>query len=64
MGTREETIALWEELTGYSSRDVEWYEDFTRIKMSLTGIRIAALRGTPMPDNQWLAERLKVPEAA
>jgi aminoglycoside phosphotransferase (APT) family kinase protein len=64
MGTREETIALWEEITGHSSRDVEWFEDFTRIKMSLTGIRIAALRGTPMPDNQWLAERLKVPEGA
>jgi aminoglycoside phosphotransferase (APT) family kinase protein len=64
MGTREETIALWEEITGLSSRDVEWFEDFTRLKMSMTGIRMAAMRGTPMPDNRGLAKRLKVPEAA
>jgi aminoglycoside phosphotransferase (APT) family kinase protein len=64
MGTREETIALWEEITGLSARDVEWFEDFTRLKMSMTGIRMAAMRGTPMPDNRALAKRLKVPEAA
>lgn len=64
MGMREETLAMWEELTGISSRDVEWYEDFTNLKMSCTGIRLAALRGQPPPDTAWLARRLKVAEPA
>jgi aminoglycoside phosphotransferase (APT) family kinase protein len=63
MGTREETIALWEELTGKSAADVEWYEDFTRLKMSCTGVRLQALRGAPPPDEAWLAKRLKVDAA-
>lgn len=60
MGTREETIALWEELTGISTADIEWYEDFARLKMSCTGVRLQALRGAPPPDEAWLARRLKV----
>jgi aminoglycoside phosphotransferase (APT) family kinase protein len=60
MGTRTETIALWEELTGLSAQDVEWYEDFTRLKMSCLSARMADLRGSPSPDVAWLAQRLKV----
>ena len=60
MGTREETIALWEELTGKSAADVEWYEDFTRLKMSCLGTRMGNLRGSPPPDEALLAKRLKV----
>lgn len=60
MGTREETIALWEEITGKSAADLEWYEDFTHLKMSCTGVRLDALRGTSMSDETRLAQRLKV----
>lgn len=60
MGTREQTIALWRELTGISTADIEWYEDFTRLKLSCLGIRTARLEGTPPPDPAWLARRLKV----
>jgi aminoglycoside phosphotransferase (APT) family kinase protein len=60
MGTREETIALWEQITGKSAADLEWYEEFTHLKMSCTGVRLDALRGTSMSDETRLAERLKV----
>lgn len=60
MGTREETIALWRELTGISPADIEWYEDFTHLKMSCTGVRLAQLGKMPIPDEAWLARRLKV----
>ena len=45
MGTREETIALWEEISGKSAADIEWYEEFTQLKMACTGVRLGALRG-------------------
>lgn len=60
MGSREETIALWEQITGKSAADIEWYEEFTHLKMSCTGVRLDALRGTSMSDEKRLAERLKV----
>ena len=60
MGTRAETIALWEKLTGKSAADIEWYEDFTHLKMSCTGVRLGALRGKMMMDEATLAKRLKV----
>jgi aminoglycoside phosphotransferase (APT) family kinase protein len=60
MGTRDETIALWQELTGKSAADIAWYEDFSRLKMSCANIRMCHLRGSPPPDEAWLAKRLKV----
>jgi aminoglycoside phosphotransferase (APT) family kinase protein len=60
MGTREETIALWESETGISAAGIEWYEDFTHFKMSCLGIRMAALRGAAPPEQGALARRLKV----
>ncbi|MFK4872298.1 phosphotransferase family protein [Novosphingobium sp. ZW T3_23] len=60
MGNREETVALWEELTGKSSADLEWYEDFAHLKMTCTGVRLAHLRGTPRMDDAAMARRLKV----
>ncbi|MET0240662.1 MAG: phosphotransferase family protein [Sphingobium sp.] len=59
MGTREETIALWEELTGISAQDIEWYEDFTLLKKACLGLRIADLKGLERPDETVLAGRLK-----
>jgi aminoglycoside phosphotransferase (APT) family kinase protein len=60
MGTREETIALWQEICGKSADDIEWYEDFTQLKMACTGIRIGQMRGTVMQDEESLRARLKV----
>jgi aminoglycoside phosphotransferase (APT) family kinase protein len=60
MGTREETIALWQELTGISTANIEWYEAFTRVKTSCLGIRMAMLRGTPLPSETALARRLQL----
>jgi aminoglycoside phosphotransferase (APT) family kinase protein len=59
MGTREETIALWEEICGKSAADIEWYEDFTQLKMACTGVRIGQLRGTQMMSDEMMAKRLK-----
>jgi aminoglycoside phosphotransferase (APT) family kinase protein len=60
MGTREQTIALWNQLTGISTADIEWYEDFTALKLSCTGIRLQSLKGVVYYDEAWLAKRLKV----
>jgi aminoglycoside phosphotransferase (APT) family kinase protein len=60
MGTREETIALWREITGVSTAEIEWYEDFTALKLSCLGIRTAQLKNAPPPDEAWLARRLKL----
>ena len=45
MGSRAETIALWEAESGKSAADLEWYEAFTSLKMSCTGVRLGLLRG-------------------
>ena len=50
MGSRAETLELWSDCTGISAADIEWYEDFTRLKMSCCSVRMAALRGQPAPD--------------
>jgi aminoglycoside phosphotransferase (APT) family kinase protein len=60
MGSREETIALWEEVTGKSAADIEWYEDFTNLKMSCTGVRLDQLRGTKVSNPEYIARRLKL----
>jgi aminoglycoside phosphotransferase (APT) family kinase protein len=60
MGTRSETIALWEQLTRLSAADIEWYEDFTRLKFSCLGARMAFLRGAAPTDEKELARRLGV----
>ncbi len=60
MGTREETLKLWNELTGISTADIEWYESFAALKLSCLSIRTARLEGTPLPDEAWLARRLQV----
>jgi hypothetical protein len=47
-------------VSGKSAAGVEWYEDFTHLKMTLTGIRLAQLGKLPFPDEDALARRLKV----
>lgn len=60
MGSREETIALWEQISGKSAADIEWYEEFTHHKMACTGVRLSDLRGVVMQDEATLRARLKV----
>lgn len=60
MGTHDETVALWEQVSGKSAAGLEWYEDFTHFKMSCTGVRLGQLRGKPMMDLDTMARRLKV----
>lgn len=60
MGTREETIALWQSLTGISAESVDWYEDFTRLKMSCLSLSTAKMGRYPHPDPAVMARRLKV----
>jgi aminoglycoside phosphotransferase (APT) family kinase protein len=60
MGSREETIALWEQISGKSAADIEWYEEFTHHKMACTGVRLGALRGEEMQPADYLRKRLKV----
>ncbi len=60
MGSKEETVARWEELTGKSAADLEWYEDFTNFKMTCTGMRMGHWRGKQMMSEEMVAQRLKV----
>lgn len=60
MGTRDETVTLWEKLCGKSAADLDWYEDFANFKMTCTGIRLGHLRGAPMMDEAAMRKRLKV----
>lgn len=60
MGTRDETVALWEQVSGKSAAGLEWYEDFTHFKMTCTGVRLGHLRGQPMMDEAAMRKRLKV----
>lgn len=49
MGSREETIALWEEVSGKSAADIEWYETFAGFKMCCLAINTMNLRQGPAP---------------
>jgi aminoglycoside phosphotransferase (APT) family kinase protein len=60
MGTREETVALWEEVSGKSAADIDWYEDFAKLKMSCASVRLDQLRGSDMTQEAALRERLKL----
>ncbi|RYY42764.1 MAG: phosphotransferase family protein, partial [Sphingomonadales bacterium] len=44
MGTREETIALWEDVSGKSAAEVEWYETFVTFKQECLGTHMANTR--------------------
>jgi aminoglycoside phosphotransferase (APT) family kinase protein len=47
MGTREETIALWSQVSGKSTADIAWYEAFACFKMECLAVRMIALRDMP-----------------
>jgi hypothetical protein len=66
MGTREETIVLWGEITGISTADIAWYEDFTALKLALLTVRMTELHAVAVtaeqanPINLHLAKRLGI----
>ncbi|MFM5907600.1 MAG: phosphotransferase family protein [Novosphingobium sp.] len=60
MGTREETIALWQQVCGKSAAHLPWFEEFTKIKTTCTGLRLDQLRGTSTYNEEALAKRLGV----
>lgn len=61
MGTREETVALWREVSGLPTDDFEWYEEFTGLKVAVLSIRMAVLKGQPIPDGAALARHIRGP---
>lgn len=68
MGTREETIALWHEITGVSTDDIEWYESFASVKLAILSVQMSVLKKAPLPTEAWpdnpifrgLADRLGI----
>ena len=61
MGTRQDTIDIWEEITGQSTQDLEWYEDFSGLKTACMSIRMGRLRGQgSMMDEASMRKRLKL----
>ena len=68
MGAREETIALWHDITGVSTDDIEWYEDFASVKLAILSVQMGVLKKAPPPTEAWpdtpifrgLAERLGI----
>lgn len=49
LGTRRETIDLWEEGTGLSTRDLRWYEVFAGYKVAIIFVRLTQLQGAQPP---------------
>lgn len=47
MGTRAETIDLWEAVSGKPAADIEWYETFAAFKMECLAVRLGTLRPLP-----------------
>jgi aminoglycoside phosphotransferase (APT) family kinase protein len=47
LGTRAETIDIWEDATGLSAEGVEWYEVFTGFRVATLSIRTSVLRAGP-----------------
>ena len=50
MGSRDETIALWSEVSEKSAADIDWYEVFVVFKMECLGVRMQTLRGMAAAD--------------
>ena len=51
LGGREETIALWRELTGIPTDGIDWYEGFAGFKMSSLSVNMMDMRGETLPQD-------------
>ena len=47
LGTRDETIAYWEDRTGETAGDLTWYEVFTGFQVGLLSFRTMSILGAP-----------------
>jgi aminoglycoside phosphotransferase (APT) family kinase protein len=47
LGTREETVALWEARVGVPAGDLTWYEVFTGFQVGLLSCRTMSILGSP-----------------
>ncbi|MBP6580386.1 MAG: phosphotransferase family protein [Sphingorhabdus sp.] len=47
MGSRDETIALWSEVSGKSAAAIDWFEAFASFKMECLAVRMITLRDMP-----------------
>jgi len=47
LGTRDETIAFWEDRVGETAGDLTWYEVFTGFQVGLLACRTMVILGTP-----------------
>jgi len=59
MGTCEQTVALWEEVSGKSADDLDWYLDFTGIKTALLSIRTTTFMDLPEPTDEVMQQMLQ-----
>jgi aminoglycoside phosphotransferase (APT) family kinase protein len=49
MGTREDTIALWESVSGIKAIDLYWYEIFAGFQLGILMLRRCNLQGRSTP---------------
>ena len=53
MGSRDETIALWEKVSGKSAEGIEWYEAFVVYKQECLGTNMARTRDMSAKAASW-----------
>jgi aminoglycoside phosphotransferase (APT) family kinase protein len=53
LGGRSETIALWAQITGIATADIEWYEAFAALKLMCLGAHMMQLKGISPPDGDF-----------
>jgi len=58
MGKPDETLALWNEVTGIPLGDFDWHAEFTGLKIALLSIRTAQFRSQPEPDDSRLERQI------
>jgi aminoglycoside phosphotransferase (APT) family kinase protein len=72
LGTRQQTIDLWQELTGRRADDLRWYEAYAAFKTAVLGMRKHRLEKKCTPANnagnnvatRWLGDFLGLPAPA
>jgi aminoglycoside phosphotransferase (APT) family kinase protein len=55
MRERADTVALWEEVSGKSAADLDWYIDFAAFKMLCLGAKMSYDRDPSAPAPDWAA---------
>jgi len=62
LGARDETIALWAEVTGVSTADIDWYEAFAAFKTSCLLVHMMDMKNSRPTDGDYGA--LPIPRMA